>query len=146
MEMRTTQDSDEPHLDRHPDLGRTHSVDALVQHWETVEQRLWSSLRRAQLIDRALAEFDHQLTDTSEASQDGTLRASVRALLTVAADVDGYDGTLVPDCGHLVVRVRKTLFGLQVDVVDRAAFRPSESPHVEQPAPERTTQIARTPS
>jgi hypothetical protein len=146
MEMRTTQDSDEPHLDRHPDLGRAQSVNALVQHRDTVEQRLWSSLRRAQLIDRALGEFDHQLADTGEASPEDALRASVRALLTVASDVDGYDATLVPDRGYLAVRIRKTLFGLQVDVVDRAPFRPPESPHVEQPAAERTPLIARTPS
>jgi len=132
--MRTTQDSDRPGLGRRLNLGRTESIDTLVRHRETVEQRLSSSVRRAELVDGALAEFDHQLADMGEASHDHALRASARALLIVATDLEGYDATLVPDSGDLAVRVRKTLFGLQVDVVDCAAARPSQAPHLEQPS------------
>jgi hypothetical protein len=146
MGMRTTQDSDGPRLGRRLDLGRAQSIDTLVHHRETVEQRLSFSLRRAALVDRALAEFDHQLAEIGDAGPDHALRASVRALLIVATDAEGYDATLVPDRGHLAVRVRKTLFGLQVDAVDRAASSPPSQPsHVEQPGSEQTTLTTPTP-
>jgi hypothetical protein len=129
------------------DLGRAESIDTLVRHHEAVEQRLSFSLRQAELIDGALAEFDHQVADVAEGGPDHALtasvRVSVRALLVVAAGEDGYDATLVPDRGHLAVRVRNTLFGLRVEVVDGAAALPSHASRVVQSAPQGTPLRAR---
>lgn len=139
--MRTTQESDRPGMGRGMDLGRAQSVDTLVRHREAVEQRLSSALRQAELVDRALAELDHQLSDVGRVLPDH-LRASARALLVVAAGEERYDATLVPDGGQVAVRVRKTLFGLQVGVIDRAPA-PSPASRAEEPAPELPASPAR---
>jgi hypothetical protein len=107
------------------DLGRARSIETAVRHREAVELRLSSALRQAELVDRALAELDHQLAAVGEVGPDHPLRVSARALLVVAADEEGYDVTLFPGRGRLAVRVRKTLLGLQVDVIEGVAAPPS---------------------
>ncbi len=141
--MRTTQESDRPGMGRGMDLGRAQSIDTLVRHREAVEQRLSSALRQAELVDGALVELDRRLADAGEVGLDHPLRASARALLVVAIGEERYDATLVPDRGDVALRVRKTLFGLQVDVVHRAAAGPPpRAPRVEGPTPEPTSSPA----
>jgi hypothetical protein len=116
------------------DLGRTQNIETSMRHREAVEQKLSSSLRQAQLVDDALAELDHQLAEmdqAAEVSADRALRASARALLVVAATAGDYDVTLVPEGSSLGVRVRKTLFRLQADLVTAAPARPTEGPSPE---------------
>jgi hypothetical protein len=117
------------------DLGRSESIDALLRRREAVEQRLSSSAHQAELVDTALAALDQQLADRRNVrAADSSLRASARALLTVAlADAD-YDATLMPAHMPVAVRVHNTLFGLQIDVVDRAMARPDRSSVPEPPA------------
>jgi hypothetical protein len=116
------------------DLGRRESIDTRMRRREAVEQRLSSSVHHAELVDTALAAMDRQLADRGDVRRpDSSLRASARALLTVAlADAD-YDATLMPAHAPIAVRVHNTLFGLQIDVVDRAMTRP-DRPSVAEPA------------
>jgi len=129
-------------MGRGMDLGRAQSIDTLVRHREAVEQRLSSALRQAELVDGALVELDRRLADAGEVGLDHPLRASARALLVVAIGEEMYDATLVPDRGDVAVRVRKTLFGLQVDVVHRAAAEQARAPRVEGPTQEPTSSPA----
>jgi hypothetical protein len=117
------------------DLGRSESIDTLIRRREAVEQRLSSSLHQAELVDTALEALDRQLADRSDVRRtDSSLRASARALLTVAlADAD-YDAILMPANVPVAVRIRHTLFGLQIDVVDRAMARPDRPSAAEPPA------------
>ena len=114
------------------DLGRAQSIETLVRRSEAVEQRLSYSLRQAELVDAALAELHRQLIDAGETRADHALTASVRALLAVAAGEEQYDATLVPNGSRLSVRVHRSLFGLQADVVHPAPAAPAQGPHVDQ--------------
>jgi hypothetical protein len=127
-------------MGRGMDLGRAESIETLVRRREAVEQRLSSSLRQAELIDGALAELQRQLGALGETGADHTLRASARALLTVAAAAaeERYDATFVLHGSYLAVRVQRTLFGLQADVVHHPTARPAQGPWTEQSAPEQT--------
>jgi len=101
------------------DLGRAESIDTLMRRREAVEQRLSSSLHQAEVVDTALSVLDRSLADRAQTGcADETLRASVRALLTVAVGDGDYDATLMLAHAAVAVRIRHTLFGLQVDVVD----------------------------
>jgi hypothetical protein len=118
MGMRKTQDSEKPGMGGGMDLGRGESIDTLTRRREAVAERLSFSLHRADLIDGALAALDRQLAEgTDTGCADPLLRASARALLTVAVDDAEYDATLIPAHIPVAVRIHHTLFGLQVDVV-----------------------------
>src|SRR5689334_9432066 len=120
-------------MGRGMDLGRAESIDTLMRRREAVEQRLSFSLHQAEVVDTALAYLDRGLADRAQMEcADETLRASARALLTVALGEVDYDATLTLARAAVAVRIRHTLFGLQVDVVDRAA--PDVPPGVPRPA------------
>jgi hypothetical protein len=111
------------------DLGRAESIDTLVRRREAVARRLSSSLHQAELVDTALAALDRQLADgTDVACADSLLRASARALLTVAVGDADYDATLTLAHIPVDVRIHNTLFGLQIDVIDRAIPLPTQPP------------------
>jgi hypothetical protein len=126
-------------MGRGMDLGRAESIDTLVRRREAVEQRLSFSLHQAEVVDTALADLDRGLADRAQLEcADETLRASARALLTVALGEVDYDVTLTPARAAVAVRIRHTLFGLQVDVVERAsAGVPPATEHSADPGPGR---------
>jgi|tagenome__1003787_1003787.scaffolds.fasta_scaffold20796584_1 hypothetical protein len=102
------------------DLGRAESIDTRMRRREAVEQRLSSSRHQAKLVDTALASLDRQLADRGDvACADCSLRASARALRTVALGDADYGATLTPAHVPVAVRIHNTLFGLQI------AIRPS---------------------
>jgi hypothetical protein len=117
------------------DLGRAESIDTLVRRRDAVARRLSSSLHQAELVDAALAALDRQLADgTDVACADSSLRASARALLTVALGDADYDATLAPAHIPVAVRIHNTLFGLQIDVIDRAMPFPTQPTTAGRPA------------
>jgi hypothetical protein len=105
-------------------------VNSFAERREAARQRLTTTARAAvavddalQTLDRRLAASDHLETFES-VDTGGTLRASIRALLTVAHTTPGYDLTLTHGSG-VRVRVRNTDQGLTVDVLGPA--RPAGS-------------------
>jgi hypothetical protein len=126
-------------MGRGMDLGRGQSIEGLVRRSEPVERRLLSSLRQAELVETALAELDRQLARGADPSPHHALRASARALLAVAAGEDEYDATLVLAGGHEAVRVRKSLFGLQAELAQRALAGATRGQGVEEPPPTAST-------
>jgi hypothetical protein len=105
-------------------------VNSFAERREAARQRLTTTARAAEAVDDALQTLDRRLAasghlDTFEQlDAGGTLRASIRALLTVAHTTPGYDLTLTYGSG-VRVRVRNTDQGLTVDVLGPA--RPAGS-------------------
>jgi hypothetical protein len=105
-------------------------VNSFAERREAARQRLTTTARAAVAVDDALQTLDHRLAasghlETFEQLDAGaTLRASIRALLTVAHTTPGYDLTLTHGCG-VCVRVRNSDQGLTVDVLGPA--RPAGS-------------------
>jgi hypothetical protein len=97
-------------------FGRPGRLDSVAQRREAAQRRLSSSLRRAQLVDCALRMLDEQLATRSLDDDDNPVRASARALLSVACDTPGFDMTLMPAGGEAGVRVQHTAFGLETHV------------------------------
>ena len=100
-------------------------VNSFAERREAARQRLTTTARAAEAVDDALQTLDRRLAasghlDTFEQlDAGGTLRASIRALLTVAHTTPGYDLTLTHASG-VRVRVRNTDQGLTVDVLGPA--------------------------
>jgi len=112
-------------------------VNSFAERREAARQRLTTTARAAVAVDEALQTLDRRLAasghlDTFEQLDGGgTLRASIRALLTVAHTTPGYDLTLTHGSG-VRVRVRNTEPGLTVDVLGPArpvgsSLHPAES-------------------
>jgi hypothetical protein len=106
-----------PALARGVGFGRG-GHESLAERREAAQRRLSSSVRTAQLVACALRAFDEALTERGLRDTDGSLRASVRALLTIAYDEPGFDVLLVPAPGVLAVRVRHTPFGPESEVLE----------------------------
>jgi hypothetical protein len=113
-------------------------VNSFADRREAARQRLTTTASAVLAVDDALQTLDRRLAasghlDTFERLDvGGTLRASIRALLTVAHTTPGYDVTVTHLSG-VRARVRNTDFGLVVDVLgpapsDRAAERPVDTP------------------
>jgi hypothetical protein len=111
-------------LARGAGFGRA-GVNSFAQRREAARQRLTTTARAAVAVDEALQTLDRRLAasghlDTFERlDTGGSLRASIRALLTVAHTTPGYDLTLTHTSG-VRVRVRNTDQGLTVDVLGPA--------------------------
>ena len=107
-------------------------VNSFAERREAARQRLTTTARAAVVVDEALQTLDRRLAasghlETFEGlDAGGTLRASIRALLTVAHTTPGYDMTLTHVSG-VRVRVRNSDHGLTVDVLGPA--RPAGSAH-----------------
>ena len=103
-------------------------VNSFAERREAARQRLTTTALAAVAIDDALQTLDRRLAasghlDTFEQLDAGaTLRASIRALLTVAHTTPGYDLTLTHLTG-VRVRVRHAEHGLTVDVLGPALPR-----------------------
>jgi hypothetical protein len=107
-----------PVLARGVGFGRGGGHDSLVERREAAQRRLSSSVRMAELVACSLRAFDEAMTERALPDPEGTLRASVRATLTIAYDKPGFDVTLVPAPGALAVRVRHTPFGPEAEVLE----------------------------
>jgi hypothetical protein len=100
-------------------------VNSFAQRREAARQRLTTTTRAAVAVDDALQTLDRRLAASGHLETferldtGGTLRASIRALLTVAHTTPGYDLTLTHTSG-VRVRVRNTDQGLMVDVLGPA--------------------------
>lgn len=106
-------------------------VNSFAERREAARQRLTTTARAALEVNEALQVLDGRLDASGHLAtferldQGGALRASIRALLTVAHTTPGYDLTLTHLSG-VRVRVRHGDSGLAVDVLgparrDRAA-------------------------
>ncbi len=104
-------------------------VNSFADRREAARQRLTTTARAALAVDEALQVLDRRLTASGHLETferldaGGALRASVRALLTVAHTTPGYDLTLHHLSG-VRVRVRNTEQSLAVDVLGPAPARP----------------------
>jgi len=107
-----------PVLARGVGFGRGGGPESLAERREAAQRRLSSSVRAAELVDCAVRAFDEVMTERALPDPDGSLRASVRAILTIAYDRLGFDVTLVPAPGDLAVRVRHTPFGPEAEVLE----------------------------
>lgn len=100
-------------------------VNSFAERREAARQRLTTTARAAVVVDDALQTLDRRLAASGHLETferldtGGTLRASIRALLTVAHTTPGYDLTLTHVSG-VRVRVRNTEQGLTVDVLGPA--------------------------
>ena len=100
-------------------------VNSFAERREAARQRLTTTARAAFAVDEALQTLERRLAmsghlDTFERlDTGGALRASIRALLTVAHTTPGYDLTLMHTSG-VRVRVRHPETGLAVDVLGPA--------------------------
>jgi hypothetical protein len=130
-----TADGGMPGLSRGTGFGRG-GVNSFAERREAARQRLTSTATAVVAIDEALQTLDHRLAASGHLETferidaGGTLRASIRALLTVAHTTPGYDLTVTHLSG-VRARVRNTDFGLVVDILGPAH---SESRAVEYPA------------
>lgn len=78
------------------------------------------------MVDHAVRMLEEQLTEYDVPDDRGSLRATARALLTVAFGAEAYDVTFVESPGNAVIRVRHTTFGLEAEVVQPpAAYEPA---------------------
>jgi hypothetical protein len=105
-------------------------VNSFAERREAARQRLTTTTQAAVAVDEALHTLDRRLAASGHLETfeyldtGGTLRASIRALLTVAHTTPGYDLTLTHGSG-VRVRVRNSDSGLTVDVLGPA--RPAGS-------------------
>jgi hypothetical protein len=107
-----------PVLARGVGFGRGGGPESLADRREAAQRRLSSSVRAAELVACALRAFDEAMAEHALPDPDGSLRASVRATLTIAYDRPGFDVSLVPAPGALAVRVRHTPFGPEAEVLE----------------------------
>jgi hypothetical protein len=114
-------------LGRGMGFGRGGGSDSLAGRREAAQRRLSSSTRAAELVECALRRFDEALADQGVADADASLRATVRAVLSLAYGTVDYDVTLLANAADLAVRVRNTSFGPEAEVVDRAVA--ADPPH-----------------
>lgn len=105
-------------LTRGAGFGRGGGLESLAARREAAERRLVSSVRQAEMVERALRVLHEQLVECTIPDDNGSLHATARALLDVAYGTDAYDVTLVPTTGQAAIRVRHTEFGLEAEVVD----------------------------
>jgi hypothetical protein len=104
-------------------------VNSFADRREAAQQRLTTTARAALAVDEALQILDRRLAASGHLETferldaGGALRASIRALLTVAHTTPGYDLTLHHLSG-VRVRVRNREQGLAVDVLGPAPSRP----------------------
>ncbi len=97
-------------------------VNSFADRREAARQRLTTTARAALAVDEALQVLDRRLAASGHLETferldaGGALRASIRALLTVAHTTPGYDLTLHHLSG-VRVRVRNTDQNLAVDVL-----------------------------
>jgi hypothetical protein len=121
-------DSGSGGLGRGAGFGRG-GVNSFAERREAARQRLTTSARAAVAVDDALHTLDRRLAASGHLGTferldaGGALRASIRALLTVAHTTPGYDLTLTHGSG-VRVRVRNADAGLTVDVLGPA--RPAD--------------------
>src|SRR4051812_2035688 len=94
-----------PVMARGAGFGRGGGMDSFAERREAAQRRVSSSVRAAELVARALGDFDEVMTSRGLPDPDESLRATVRATLTIAYDKPGFDLTLVPAPGALAVRV-----------------------------------------
>jgi hypothetical protein len=106
-----------PALARGAGFGRG-GHESLAERREAAQRRLSSSVRTAELVACALRAFDEVMAEHGLPDPDGSLRASVRAMLTIAYDKPDFDVLLVPAPGVLAVRVRHTPFGPESEVLE----------------------------
>src|SRR5690242_10486527 len=111
-------DHSSPVLARGMGFGRGGGHDSLAERREAAQRRLSSSARAAELVGVALRAFDEAMAERALPDPDGSLRATVRATLTIAYDRPGFDVSLVPAPGALAVRVRHTPFGPEAEVLE----------------------------
>lgn len=104
-------------LGRGTGFGRGGGLDSLAARREAAQRRLSSSVRATELVDCALRSFDEAVAERGVADPDGSLRPTVRALLTLAYGAVGYDVTILPAASDAAVRVRYTPFGPEAEVV-----------------------------
>jgi hypothetical protein len=106
-----------PALARGVGFGRG-GHESLAERREAAQRRLSSSVRAAELVACALRAFDEAMAERGLPDPDGSLRANVRATLTIAYDKPGFDVLLVPAPGVLAVRVRNTPFGPESELLE----------------------------
>ncbi len=99
-------------------VGRGAGAESFAQRREAAQRRLLSSARQAELVDSALRALDEQLADHRVADPDGTVHATARALLAVAYAAEAYDVAFAPAHGRVAIRIRRSDFGLEADIVD----------------------------
>jgi hypothetical protein len=104
-------------LARGAGFGRGGGPESLAARWEAAQRRLSSSLRQAEMVDRAVRMLDEQLTEYGVPDENGSLHATARALLTIAYGTEAYDVTFVSTAGQSSIRVRHTAFALEAEVV-----------------------------
>jgi hypothetical protein len=119
-------------LSRGAGFGRG-GVNSFAERREAARQRLTTTARAAMAVDDALQVLDRRLAASGHLEaferldDDGALRASIRALLTVAHTTPGYDLTVTHLTG-VRVRVRHAEYGLMVDVLGPALPRVTGHP------------------
>jgi hypothetical protein len=101
-------------------LPRGHSGTSIAARHEAARRRVSSSQRQAELVEHAVRTLDEQLSLYRVDDADGVLHATARAMLAVACDTEGYDVAFAAASGQVAVRVRRSTFGLEVDVVGPA--------------------------
>jgi uncharacterized membrane-anchored protein len=111
-------------LGRGAGFGRG-GVNSFAERREAARQRLTTTARAAMVVDEALQTLDRRLAASGHLETferldaGGALRASIRALLTVAHTTSGYDVTLTHGSG-IRVRVRNSDHGLTINVLGPA--------------------------
>jgi hypothetical protein len=105
-------------LTRGMGFGRGGGTDSLAERREAAQRRLSSTVRAAELVECALRRFDEALSEQDVSDLDGSLRRTVRALLSLAYSTLDYDVTLLPASADLAVCVRHTPFGPEAEIVD----------------------------
>ncbi|HVN10854.1 MAG TPA: hypothetical protein VMT69_02085 [Kineosporiaceae bacterium] len=110
-------------------FGRGVGMESLAERREAAQRRLSSSVRAGEVVDCAVRRFDEALADLGMADPEPSLRPTVRALLSLAYQLSGYDVTLLSATAQIAVRVRHTSFGPEADVVGlRPAHRSTQAP------------------
>jgi hypothetical protein len=134
MAAEITSDSGLPAHARGVGFGRGGGAGSLAERREAAQRRLSSSVRAQELVACGLRAFDEAMGERGLPDLDGSLRASVRAMLAMAYDTPDYDITLVPAPGAIAVRIRHTPFGPEAEVLElvvgpgEAASRHLEGP------------------
>jgi hypothetical protein len=116
-------------------FGRAGGRESLADRREAAQRRLSSTVRTAELVECALRAFDEALAEHAGVDGDGSLRSTVRSLLTLAYGTVDYDVMLLPPSGDVAVRVRHTPFGPEAEVVDLAPAPPETATLVATPPP-----------